>query len=507
MAEGVALTDDDRWPWLDAIGATMHEHALRRRGAVIACSALKETYRQRLRRGAGTEARTRIVYLKGDAATIAPRLASRGGHFMPASLLASQFAALEEPGDAIAVDIRQPVDAQVATDRRRAAVDVRFTRMSDPPKRGRRPGPATEVAHLGRSPGRHLGAINTPVYRASTILFDSVADYEAAQRGESRGLMYGLHGLPTVTDLQQAFATLEGGYAGLAVPSGLAATTLPLLALTSAGDHILVTDSVYGPTRRFCDKHLSRFGVEVGYYDPLAGSGIESAIRPNTRLIFAESPGSLSFEVQDIRAIATVAHAHGALLLLDNTWATPLHFRAFDHGVDVAVHAGTKYLGGHSDVLIGLIVGSEADVSAPASPVDRHRRHRQQRRLLSGAARAANAGGAPRPAPVERTAHRSLASRPARGRRSRLSGFAGGARPRALETRLHRRMRALRCRAAAGPEGSRRCDAGRYALVQTRRQLGRLREPGPAGQQCHAQRDTLGAARSVSEAACGAGGS
>jgi cystathionine beta-lyase len=232
--------------------------------------------------------------------------------------------------------------------------------MSDPPKRGRRPAPATEVAHLGRTPARHLGAINTPVYRASTILFDSVADYEAAQRGEPRGLMYGLHGLPTVTDLQQAVATLEGGYAALAVPSGLAATTLPLLALTSAGDHILVTDSVYGPTRRFCDKHLRRFGVEVDYYDPLAGSGIENAIKPNTRLIFAESPGSLSFEVQDIRAIAAVAHAHGTLLLLDNTWATPLHFRAFDHGVDVAVHAGTKYLGGHSDLLIGLIVGSEA---------------------------------------------------------------------------------------------------------------------------------------------------
>jgi cystathionine beta-lyase len=232
--------------------------------------------------------------------------------------------------------------------------------MSDPPKPGRQPAPATEVAHLGRAPDRHLGAINTPVYRASTILFDSVADYEASQRGGSKSLVYGLRGLPTVTDLQAAIATLEGGHAALAVPSGLAATTLPLLALTSAGDHVLVTDSVYGPTRRFCDNHLTRFGVEVTYYDPLTGSGIDRSMRPNTRVVFAESPGSLSFEVQDVSAIAAVAHAHDALLVLDNTWATPLHFRAFDHGVDVAVHAGTKYLGGHSDLLIGLIVGSRA---------------------------------------------------------------------------------------------------------------------------------------------------
>jgi cystathionine beta-lyase len=133
-----------------------------------------------------------------------------------------------------------------------------------------------------------------------------------------------------------------------------------LLALTSAGDHVLVTDSVYGPTRRFCNNHLTRLGIEVSYYDPLIGSGIEREMRPNTRAVFLESPGSLSFEVQDVSAIAAVAHAHGALVLLDNTWATPLNFRAFDHGVDVSMHAGTKYLGGHSDLLIGLIVGSKA---------------------------------------------------------------------------------------------------------------------------------------------------
>ncbi len=220
--------------------------------------------------------------------------------------------------------------------------------------------PATLAAHLGRHPERHLGAVNTPVYRASTILFPSYADLIASSLGEYREVGYGLHGLPTVTDFQAAIAALEGGHAALAVPSGLAATTLPLLALTKPGDHVLVTDSVYGPTRRFCELHMKRLGVEVSYYDPLAGAGIAREIRASTRLVFAESPGSLTFEVQDVRAISEAAHARGALVILDNTWATPLGFRAFDHGVDVVVHAATKYLGGHSDVLLGVIVASES---------------------------------------------------------------------------------------------------------------------------------------------------
>jgi cystathionine beta-lyase len=231
--------------------------------------------------------------------------------------------------------------------------------MSEAPERP--PGtPATQAAHLGRDPREFLGAVNTPVFRASTIVFPTVAELEAAARGEHPGISYGLHGLPTVRDLQAAVAELEGGHAAFAVPSGLTATTLPLLALLRTGDHVLVTDSVYGPTRRFCDLHLTRFGVDVGYYDPLAGAAIERLFRPNTRVVFTESPGSLTFEVQDIPAIAAVAHAHGAKVVLDNTWATPLCFRAFDHGVDVSVHAATKYLGGHSDVLLGLIVANEA---------------------------------------------------------------------------------------------------------------------------------------------------
>lgn len=232
--------------------------------------------------------------------------------------------------------------------------------MSDPPPRK----PATKVGHIGRSPRKHGGAVNTPVYRASTILFPTVADLTAAARGEYAGLAYGLHGLPTVTDLQDAIAQLEGGHGALAVPSGLTAATLPLLALTGPSDHILVTDSVYGPTRRFCDRHLRRLGVEVSYYDPLAGADIARDFRANTKLVYVESPGSLTFEVQDVPAIVAVAHERGALVLLDNTWATPLFFRAFDHGVDVSVHAATKYIGGHSDLLLGVIVGSAAAMPA-----------------------------------------------------------------------------------------------------------------------------------------------
>ena len=232
--------------------------------------------------------------------------------------------------------------------------------MSEGKKRGPPMRPETEVAHRGRHPRRHLGAVNTPIYRATTILFDTVDDMEAAERGDYPGVTYGLHGLPTVTDLQAAIAELEGGHAALAVASGLAAITLALLGTMQAGDHVLVTDAVYGPTRRFCDNQLKRFGIEVSYYDPRIGGGIERDMRANTRVVYAESPGSLTFEVQDIPAIAEAAHRRGAIVMLDNTWATPLGFPAFARGADVSVHAGTKYIGGHSDVLVGLIVCSEA---------------------------------------------------------------------------------------------------------------------------------------------------
>lgn len=234
--------------------------------------------------------------------------------------------------------------------------------MSDDRTRDWKPG--TRALHLGRAPRDHLGAVNTPVYRATTMVFPTLDDLEAAAEGRYEGIGYGLHGLPTVTDLQATVAALEGGHRAFAVPSGLTATTLPLLGLLAAGDRVLITDSVYGPTRRFAMNTLVRYGVEVAFYDPLAGSRIEALMTPNTRVVFVESPGSLAFDVQDVPAIAAVAHRHGARVVFDNSWATPLGFRSFDHGVDVSVHAATKYIGGHSDVLSGVIVCNEATSAA-----------------------------------------------------------------------------------------------------------------------------------------------
>jgi cystathionine beta-lyase len=353
MAAGTPLTDDDRWPWLDRIVDELRRVTAGGGSAVLACSALKRSYRDRLARAGDL----RFVHLRGDPATIAQRLAARHHRYMPATLLGSQYATLEAPDDAIDIDIAASVEAQVRT-----IIDALGVRAARPDDRGARDRSryrlATQVAHLGRDPRRFLGTVNTPVFRASTILLRNVAELEQATRGEFPGVSYGLHGMPTVTDLQQALAALEGGHAALVVPSGLTATTFPLLALAKPGDHVLVTDAVYGPTRRFCDNHMRRLGIDVGYYDPLAGAEIAREFRPNTRLVFTESPGSLTFEVQDLPAIAAVAHARGARVILDNTWATPLGFRSFEHGADVSVHAATKYIGGHSDVLIGAVIAN-----------------------------------------------------------------------------------------------------------------------------------------------------
>ncbi len=221
-------------------------------------------------------------------------------------------------------------------------------------------GDRTRVTQAGRDPAAHHYTVNPPVYHASTVLYPSLADVAEDWQGAYTGLGYALRGTPTTQALQDAVAELEGGYRALVVPSGLAAITVPLLALLRSGEHLLVTDAVYGPTRRFCDNDLARFGVETTYYDPLIAGGIERLMRPNTRVVFTESPGSVTFEMQDIRAIAAVAHAHGACVLMDNTWGTPLCFKPFAHGVDVSIQAGTKYLAGHSDVLIGLVVCNQA---------------------------------------------------------------------------------------------------------------------------------------------------
>ena len=217
---------------------------------------------------------------------------------------------------------------------------------------------ATLVTVAGREPARQHGVVNPAVYHASTILFPTLAAMEAARPGQ--GTYYGRYGTPTTFALEEAVARLEGGHAAIAVGSGKTAITATMLALLRGGDRVLVTDSVYAPTRAFCQGTLARFGIATDYYDPTVGAGIAELIRPETRLVFAESPGSLTFEVQDVPAIAAAAHARGCLVALDNTWASPLYFKPFAHGVDISVQAGTKYVGGHSDLMMGFVTCTEA---------------------------------------------------------------------------------------------------------------------------------------------------
>jgi cystathionine beta-lyase len=220
----------------------------------------------------------------------------------------------------------------------------------------------TLLAHSGGDPVDRQGAVNPPVYRASTFLFPTVADWEGSRVHERRFdvIRYGQLATPTTLAFEEAMAALEGGYRSMLVPSGLAAVTVALQGLVKAGDHILVADTAYVPTRIFCDRVLKRFGVETTYYDPLIGATIDTLFRANTRLVFLESPGSMTFEIQDVPAIANAARARGILTLLDNSWATPYLLPAFAHGVDVSILAATKYIGGHSDVMMGTITTTEA---------------------------------------------------------------------------------------------------------------------------------------------------
>jgi cystathionine beta-lyase len=217
--------------------------------------------------------------------------------------------------------------------------------------------PETRLVHAGRAPHESHGAVNPPIYRASTILQPTLAAWEESRRPGYTGYRYGVRETPTARAFETAMAELYNADRCVAVSSGLAAITSGMLALTKAGDHILVTDSAYEPTRQFCDRVLARFGVTTEYYDPSIGAGIAALLRPETSLVFTESPGSLTFEMQDIPAIVQAAHAHGAKVAIDNTWATALHYNPFDHGVDVVVEATTKYAAGHSDVLMGVVLG------------------------------------------------------------------------------------------------------------------------------------------------------
>ena len=213
----------------------------------------------------------------------------------------------------------------------------------------------TKAVHAGRDPESNYGIVNPPVYHASTVLYPT---YEELKHPTSR-VQYGRRGTPTVFALEDAILALEGGAGCAVVPSGLSAVTTALLALLNSGDHLLLTDSAYGPTRTFCTTLLARMGVDTQFYDPTIGAGIDALMTERTKVVFVESPGSLTFEMQDIPAIARVAHAHGAKVVADNTWASPLFFKPFEHGCDVSVQAATKYVVGHADALLGTITATE----------------------------------------------------------------------------------------------------------------------------------------------------
>lgn len=214
----------------------------------------------------------------------------------------------------------------------------------------------TKILHSGRAPSAHHGFVNPPVYRGSTVLFPTV---EKLEDYDAQPFKYGRHGTPTTAQLEAALCALEGGARTFVVASGYQAVTTTLLAFLTAGDHVLIVDSVYQPTRRFCDTMLKGLGVRTTYYDPAIGAGIRDLIEDTTRVVFTESPGSLTFEMQDIGAIASAAKERDVWVVMDNTWATGLYFQPLAHGVDVSINACTKYIVGHADAMLGAITCNE----------------------------------------------------------------------------------------------------------------------------------------------------
>jgi cystathionine beta-lyase len=213
----------------------------------------------------------------------------------------------------------------------------------------------TILTHAGNDPEGNFGVVNPPIYRASTILYPTLRDMRERSQKPYDTVYYGRYGTPTTFAFEAAVAELEGAERAVALPSGLAACTGALLSFLKSGDHLLMVDSVYEPTRGFCDRQLSRFGISTTYYDPLIGADIAKLIQPNTKVVYLESPGSHTFEIQDAPAIAAAARARGCISMIDNTWATPLYFKPFEFGIDLSIHAATKYIAGHSDLMMGVI--------------------------------------------------------------------------------------------------------------------------------------------------------
>lgn len=214
----------------------------------------------------------------------------------------------------------------------------------------------TILTHGGREPTDQFGFVNTPVYRGSTVLFPSLSAMDSPQQPYT----YGRAGNPTTQQVEEIVTALEGGHRTQLVPSGLAAITVALMACLKAGDDVLVTDSAYDPTRDFVNKFLSRMGITARFFDPRIGGGIEALIQSNTRAIFTESPGSLTFEIQDLPAISAVARRHDIRVLVDNTWATPLYCKPLALGADISINTATKMFVGHSDAFGGTITTNAA---------------------------------------------------------------------------------------------------------------------------------------------------
>jgi cysteine-S-conjugate beta-lyase len=212
----------------------------------------------------------------------------------------------------------------------------------------------SRLVHLGRDTEQSQGFVNMPPFRGSTVLYPDVATLHSRKQRYT----YGTHGTPTTDALKEAWTDISGAAGTVLVPSGLAAIIVALMTALNAGDHLLMTDAAYRPARNYAQMSLTRMGIETTYYDPAIGAGIAELIRPNTKAILTEAPGSQSLDMQDIPAIAAAAHARGVCVIMDNTWATPLFFSPHAHGADMAVEAGTKYLSGHSDLLLGLVTAN-----------------------------------------------------------------------------------------------------------------------------------------------------
>ena len=214
---------------------------------------------------------------------------------------------------------------------------------------------ATKLIHAGSHPENHSGIINPPVYRASTVNYNTVKNMKRLRQNPNDNFVYGRLGTPTSKAFEEAVASLEGADKTIAMGSGLAAISAAILSFVRAGDHILVCDNAYSPTRNLCDQFLDRFGVETTYYDPLLGNKIKDYFRENTKLVYTESPGSHTFEIQDIGSITEIAHKSGIKVVMDNTWGAGYFFRALDYNVDVSIQAATKYYVGHSDAMAGTV--------------------------------------------------------------------------------------------------------------------------------------------------------